>query len=123
MRWRVTEAKQEFSQVVRAAREEPQEILNRDRPVAVVLAVESYEEYRQWRASRARPSLEEVTRELRQICREEEYALEVGERRDRENSFAPGGWSCFSVIPMCSASWPNQCRIPECWSGRGGRIG
>ncbi len=90
MRWRVAEAKQKFSQVVRAAREEPQEILNRDRPVAVVLDVESYEEYRRWRARRARPSLEEVTRELRRLCREEEYLLEVGERRDRDNAFAPG---------------------------------
>ena len=90
-RWTIGEAKQQFSKVVRAASDEPQEILNRREPVAVVLAISAYEEYRQWLELQEGGSLAERTEELRRICREEAYELEVPARRDRLNPFAPEG--------------------------------
>lgn len=86
MRWKVAEAKQKLSEVIRAAREAPQLIYSRERLVAAVVSAEAYEEFQASRENRR--SLAEAFSELRQICREEDYSLEVGARRDRGNVLA-----------------------------------
>lgn len=83
-KWRVAEAKQRFSQVVRAAAHEPQQILNRDRLVAAVVDAESLRAFEAWRAGQRRP-IGEAFAELRRICAEEGYTLEAGSRRNRRN--------------------------------------
>lgn len=86
-KWKVARAKQRFSEVLRAARDEPQEILNRDRLVAAVVDVESYQAFQAWRDQQRKP-LAESFAELRRICAERHYRLEVGRRRDRRNPLA-----------------------------------
>ena len=79
MVWKVGEAKQRFSEVLRRAETEPQVIQNRDRVVAVVMSPA---------AARARgknlaPSMREALAELRSIAAEAGYTLQVPKRRDR----------------------------------------
>ena len=49
MTWNIASAKQQFSEVVRLTAEEPQAIYNRDKPVAVLISAEEFEEFKQWR--------------------------------------------------------------------------
>jgi prevent-host-death family protein len=82
--WKVGEAKQRFSEVLRRAREEPQRIYNRERLVAAVLDATLFESFEEWQKRRARRTLEDDFSELREICQEEGYELELEVRRDRE---------------------------------------
>ena len=84
MVWKIGGAKQHFSEVLRLAAEEPQLIHNRDRLVAAVLGPEDTAEFLAWRERKA-GALTEALREARQICAEEEYALEIPRRVDRKN--------------------------------------
>ena len=49
MRWKVSEAKQNFSEVVKSAAVEPQLIFNRERLVAAVVDAETLKEFECWR--------------------------------------------------------------------------
>ncbi len=88
-RWKVAQAKQRFSEVLRGAQREPQQIVNRDRPVAAVIDTDSFRQFEEWRARRNR-SLAEAFEELRGLCAAESYRLQVGSRRNRANPFADG---------------------------------
>lgn len=87
MDWKIGEAKQRFSEVVRAAEEGPQRIYNRDRLVAAVVAPEDFEEFLDWR-ERRHVSLADALGELNRVCAEEGYRLELPDREDRPNPFA-----------------------------------
>jgi prevent-host-death family protein len=89
MAWKVAEAKERFSAVIRAAEEEPQLILNRDRLVAAVIDAETYRAFEQWRQCEQRGSLAEAFAELRAICAETGYTLEPPPRTNRPNAFEP----------------------------------
>ena len=81
--WKVGEAKQRFSEVIRRSGVEPQKIYSRDRLVAAVVspgALELLDGLDRYHATR---TLGELFAEAREICAEEEYALDVGERVDR----------------------------------------
>jgi prevent-host-death family protein len=57
MIWNIAQAKQQFSEVVRLAAQEPQAIYNRDKPVAVMINADDFEAFRQWRAGQHAPTL------------------------------------------------------------------
>jgi len=84
--WKVAEAKEQFSSVLRKAEGEPQEILNRENLVAAVIDAESYRVFQAWRQGQA--SLSETFAELRRLCAEEGYTLPVARRRNRPNALA-----------------------------------
>ncbi len=88
MRWRIAEAKRHFSELLRAASEEPQLILNRVRLVAAVVDPSTFQAYEAWRADTRRATLADSFVMLRSICAEEGYTLETVSRRDRPNAFA-----------------------------------
>lgn len=88
MNWKIAEAKQRFSEVVRETAEEPQLIYKRDRLVAVLMNAEEYGAFEAWEEERQRPSMAEAIAEIRKICEEEDYELEIPDRRDRPNPFA-----------------------------------
>ena len=83
--WRIGEAKQRFSEVVRRSGSEPQKIYNRDRLVAAVVSPELLEEVESLRAERSSRTLGEAFSEIRELCSDEGYELDVGDRRDRES--------------------------------------
>jgi prevent-host-death family protein len=90
MAWKIAQAKQNFSQVIRFAAEEPQYIYNRSRPVAAVIGGETFALFETWRKERmARQPLQQVFSELQALCAEEGYELPENPREDRNNPFAP----------------------------------
>src|SRR5258706_14771766 len=88
MNWKLAEAKQQFSEVVRLAANEPQVIRNRDRPVAVLVAAEGFSEYLDWKKARS-GGIGRAFDDLAQICREDGVAYEPPPRVDRPNPLAP----------------------------------
>jgi prevent-host-death family protein len=85
MRWKIAEAKQRLSAVVKAAQKEPQLIANRDELVAAVVSYEAFEEYCELLERSQQSTLGESYKELRQICESECYELVVPERENRSN--------------------------------------
>jgi prevent-host-death family protein len=88
MNWNIADAKQKFSELIRAAEDEPQWIYNRDKLVAAVIPAATLQEFLAWRNELERPSLGEAFAELRRICEEEEYTFELPPRQERPNPFA-----------------------------------
>ena len=87
MNWRVAEAKQKFSDLIRAATEEPQLIYNRNHLVAAVVEAKLFEKFLAWHEQQQKVSLGSRLAEFRELCAEEEYFLEVPVRQDRPNAF------------------------------------
>ena len=87
MNWKIGQAKERFSEVVREAAEEPQRIYKRDRLVAAVVDADDLEEFLKWKRGREGRSLADAFDELRRI-RGDEAPIEAPPRRDRPNPFA-----------------------------------
>jgi hypothetical protein len=85
MQWKIAQAKQRLSEVLRCAEREPQEILNRERLVAVVLGAKDEKAFREWQQAQGSHSLAEALKEAQRLCQEEEYSLPTVARRDRDN--------------------------------------
>jgi len=83
--WKVALAKERFSEVLRRSAQEPQLIYRRDTLVGAVIGAELFEDFERWLAERRRRSLGQSFDEVREICSEEGYALDVGTRQDRES--------------------------------------
>ena len=83
--WQVGQAKQRLSEVLRRSGDEPQRIFSRDRFVAAVVSADLFEEFELWREERRRQSLGRRFDEVREVCQDEVYSLQTGERRDRES--------------------------------------
>jgi prevent-host-death family protein len=88
MNWKIAEAKQRFSAVVKAVEEEPQLIFNRGRLVAAIVEPDAFQEFLEWREEAGRRSVADAFDEARRICAEEGYELEIPPREDRPNPFA-----------------------------------
>src|SRR6476620_5631928 len=87
--WKIAEAKQKFSELVKAAEDEPQWIYNRDKLVAAMVPAETLKEFLGWRHQREERTLAQAFAELRRICEEEDYTLEIPPRQERRNPFLP----------------------------------
>ena len=86
--WKVAEAKEKFSEMLRWAAKTPQQIFSRDRLVAVVLGPETFESFENWRERQNSVTVGEAFGVLRTLCSEEGYVLEIPARVDRANRFA-----------------------------------
>ena len=81
--WRVSEAKQRLSEIVRRSEAEPQKIHNRGRLVAAVVSPTALEMLDHLRERRPRCTLAGIFSEIRAICEEDGDELEIAERSDR----------------------------------------
>jgi len=88
MRWSVAAAKQRLSELLRTAAKEPQTILSRSRPVAVVIDPETFEEFKAWQTARRARTLAETFDELRALAAPDHDVLRLPRRRDRSNAFS-----------------------------------
>lgn len=86
MHWKIAEAKQHFSDVLRQAEDEPQLIFKRERLVAAVVDAEEFETFRRWREHERMTSIADAFTCLRQISLEEHYSVEAPARSDRKNT-------------------------------------
>jgi methionine synthase I (cobalamin-dependent) len=87
MKWSVAKAREQFSELLRKAANEPQEIYNRDRLVAAVLGPDSFRELSECAQKTARRTLKESFAETRKVMAEEGYQLEAPPRKNRKNDF------------------------------------
>jgi prevent-host-death family protein len=87
MNWKIAEAKQKFSELVKAAEDEPQWIYNRDKLVAAVVPATTLKEFMGWHHQKQERTLGEAFAELRRICEEEDFTLEIPPRQERPNPF------------------------------------
>ncbi|QTD43704.1 type II toxin-antitoxin system Phd/YefM family antitoxin [Ottowia testudinis] len=87
MIWNIGSAKQQFSEVVRLTAEEPQAIYNRDKPVAVVISVEDFEGFKQWKEAQKKPDIVAMFDELRAtlVAEGAEDGIELPPRTTRYN--------------------------------------
>jgi PHD/YefM family antitoxin component YafN of YafNO toxin-antitoxin module len=103
MTWNIASAKQQFSEVVRLTAQEPQAIYNRDKPVAVMVSPQEFEEFRRWKAEREKPDLMALFAELRAalIADGAEDGIELPPRTDRFNPLVddPHYWDAFEDEP------------------------
>jgi antitoxin (DNA-binding transcriptional repressor) of toxin-antitoxin stability system len=83
MSWKIGEAKQRFSELIRRAAGEPQFVHNRERLVASVLGPEDTAAFI---AFRQKSSIRETLADARRICEEDRYELELPPRVDRPNA-------------------------------------
>jgi PHD/YefM family antitoxin component YafN of YafNO toxin-antitoxin module len=91
MHWKVAEAKQKLSDIVRQAAREPQLIYNRDRLVAAIVDAQTFAAFQAWCEQNERRSLADAFAELRQIADEEHYSLDLPPRLDRAKAFVDVG--------------------------------
>ncbi|MDQ2695110.1 MAG: type II toxin-antitoxin system Phd/YefM family antitoxin [Pseudomonadota bacterium] len=88
MKWSIAQARQHFSQLLKATRQEPQPIYNRDRLVAAVVDAETFEQFKAWHDQQKQRTVGAAFEELRRLCQEENYTLEIPPRLDRPDPFA-----------------------------------
>jgi PHD/YefM family antitoxin component YafN of YafNO toxin-antitoxin module len=88
MSWKIEEAQQHFNDLLKAVEQEPQMIYRQDELVAVVVEAEAFQKFLQWQQQQNQRPLSQAFAELRQICEEENYVLEIPARGDRPNPFA-----------------------------------
>lgn len=88
MTWKIEDAQQRFGELIQAVEQEPQLIYQQNQLVAVVVEAQTYQQFLQWQQQQAQRSLSQAFAELRQICEEEDYTLDIPGRRDRSNPFA-----------------------------------
>jgi prevent-host-death family protein len=81
--WKISEAKQKLSEIIKAAQEEPQWIYNRDKLVAAVVPAETLKEFLGWRHANEERTVGDAFAELRRICDEEDYTLEIPPRQEQ----------------------------------------
>jgi hypothetical protein len=89
MNWKLDEAQQKLSLVIDAIASEPQLIFKQDELVAAIVEPKLFQEFLVWYQQQKTPSLADAFTELRQLCAEEDYILDIPARQgERHNPFA-----------------------------------
>ena len=82
-KWKLSEAKARFSEVVAKSSREPQVLVNRNKPVAAIISIKAFKRLKRGAQDpEERPSVEALLEELSEI-NQTEAALEVPPRRNR----------------------------------------
>lgn len=76
MNWKIEEAEQKFSEILSAAVSEPKLIYNHDK----LVEAELFQYFLAWQKQQCQPSLADTFPQLRQLCVEENYTLEIPTR-------------------------------------------
>ena len=87
MVWTIEEAQQKLNELIDAASLEPQMIYNQEQPIAAIVEAQLFQEFLNWRNLQTKSSIADAFVQLREICSEENYTLEIPERQDRSNPF------------------------------------
>ncbi|MEA5594172.1 prevent-host-death protein [Rivularia sp. UHCC 0363] len=89
MNWKLDEAQQKLSLVIDAVTSEPQLIFKQDELVAAIVEPKLFQEFLVWYQQQKTPSLADAFTELRQLCAEEDYILDIPARQgERHNPLA-----------------------------------
>ena len=88
MNWDISQAQQSFPEIISRTPIEPQLIYQGDRLVAAVVDHRVFQDFLTWQQQRQKSSIADAFAELRNLCVEEDYLLEIPQRQNRENPFA-----------------------------------
>ncbi|KKI97992.1 type II toxin-antitoxin system Phd/YefM family antitoxin [Prochlorothrix hollandica] len=91
MTWTLDDAQQHFQEIITAVRHHtPQLIYHQNHPIVAIISADLFQEFLAWQTQQAKPqSLSQALAELRQLCSEEDYSLEVPLRQNRPDPFLP----------------------------------
>ncbi len=81
-KWKISEAKAKLSEIIECGHREPQIIVNRDKPVAVLVSIEDFTKFEELQQKSRKPSVRDLLLELRKI-NQQEGDLELRPRQDR----------------------------------------
>lgn len=87
MNWKIAQAKQQLSKVVRLAQTEPQILQNRDEAVAAVVSAADFARFQEWQRLSSN-ALSQAFERIREIAKDEDWTLVVPARTDRDNPFS-----------------------------------
>ncbi|NEQ35002.1 MAG: prevent-host-death protein [Okeania sp. SIO3I5] len=88
MNWEIHEAQQNLSDLIKATNQKPQMIYEQEKLVAAIISPQTFQEFLAWQKQRQKPSLADTFAELRSLCTEEDYVLEIPTRQNRPNPFS-----------------------------------
>jgi hypothetical protein len=91
LNWDIRNIEQKFQEILSATPKEPQLIYEGDRLVAAVVDSRLFQDFLTWQQQRKMSSIADTFAELRSLCAEEDYFLEIPQRQNRENSFSDPG--------------------------------
>ena len=81
--WKIGQAKQNFSEVVHAAKKEPQIIYKREKMLAIVLDSKSYKDFLRFKKSKSKNTISSEFEKLRKLC-DKERILKTPQRKKRK---------------------------------------
>jgi hypothetical protein len=85
MNWKFEEAQKKLPELINATANEPQLIFDQDKLVAAIVEPKLFQQFLTWRQQQQLSSLDNAFAELRQICLEEDYILEISTRSNRDS--------------------------------------
>jgi hypothetical protein len=88
MKWTLEQAQNQLTQIIDATTQEPQFIYTQEELVAAIVDPKLFQEFLNWKQQTAQSSLGQAFNELKQLCAEENYTLEIPPRSDRANPFS-----------------------------------
>ncbi len=86
-KWKISEAKAKFAEMLTACEQYPQIICKRDKAVGVIVPIAFYEELMALKKKHKKPSMVELLEEI-QVIKESEIAeIEIPQRQNRLDPF------------------------------------
>ena len=83
LNWDIHNIQETFQEIISSTPEEPQLIYEGDRLVAAVVDSRVFQEFLNWQQQRKKDSSADAFAELRSLCAEEDYFLEITQRQNR----------------------------------------
>lgn len=85
--WKLQDAEIHFSEIVQNSAKEPQMVIDEDKPLAVVIDIQTYRNFVKTSSSQYRPTISELLDELHKIQEDETVEIEIPSRQDRAVEF------------------------------------
>jgi prevent-host-death family protein len=82
-KWKISEAKAKFTQLIVSSNQSPQIICNREKPISVVMDIRLFEELMALKQKQDKPTIAELLAKLHLINESERVDLEIPSRKDR----------------------------------------
>lgn len=86
-KWKISEAKAKFTELLKLCKQDPQIICNRDRPIGAVINTNLFEELMELREKNQNPTISQLIEELEAIKKAKPLEIEIPARQNRPTPF------------------------------------
>lgn len=86
-KWKISEAKTKFTELLKLCKQDPQIICNRERPVGAVININLFEELMELRKKHQKPTISQLLAELEAIKKAKPLDIEIPARQNRPTPF------------------------------------